>query len=125
RTALSICEASLISIRTNTKVTTARNIINRLSNKKALKPILRHLLNQTSIDDIILYDLDKLGDNWALKAATNAIRSSIGSDSILYVKGHTLMLISTSSMVDAFIKAIAENEIYKQVSDDDRVLFGK
>ncbi|MBK2149457.1 hypothetical protein IBD90_00845 [Francisella tularensis] len=125
RTALSICEASLISIRTNTKVTTARNIINRLSNKKAVKPILRHLLNQTSIDDIILYDLDKLGDNWALKAATNAIRSTIGSDSILYVKGHTLMLISTSSMVDAFIKAIAENEIYKQVSDADRVLFGK
>ncbi|MBK2110671.1 hypothetical protein IB685_00520 [Francisella tularensis subsp. novicida FSC159] len=125
RTALSICEASLISIRTNTKVTTARNIIKRLSNKKAVEPILTNLLNQTSIDDIILYDLDKLGDNWALKAATNAIRSTIGSDSILYVNGHTLMLRSTSSMVDAFTKAIAENEIYKQVSGADRVLFGK
>ncbi|MDE4965503.1 hypothetical protein NAI76_09385, partial [Francisella tularensis subsp. holarctica] len=106
-------------------VTTARNIINRLSNKKAVKPKLRHLLNQTSIDDIILYDIDKLGDNWALKAATNAIRSTIGSDSILYVKGHTFFLISTSSMFVDFIIDIAENEIYKLVSVADRVLFGK
>ncbi|MDE4974202.1 hypothetical protein NAI33_11050, partial [Francisella tularensis subsp. holarctica] len=70
-------------IRTNTKVNTARNMINILSNKKYVKPIIRHLINQTSIDYIILYDLDKLGDNCAHKASTNAIRSTKGSDRIL------------------------------------------
>ncbi|APD50282.1 hypothetical protein [Francisella hispaniensis] len=125
RTAQSICEADLIDIRANTKVSTARNVINGLSDQKAVETILTHLLDKISIGDITVYDLDKLGNNWAIKAAVNAISAALGSEGVLYVKGHTLMLRPASAVAGPVANAIAENGIYKQVNDADSVLFGE
>ncbi|APA83431.1 hypothetical protein [Francisella tularensis] len=125
RTAQSICEADLIDIRANNKVSTARNVINGLSDQKAVETILTHLLDKISIGDITVYDLDKLGNNWAIKAAVNAISTAIGSEGVLYVKGHTLMLRPASAVAGPVANAIAENGIYKQVSDADNILFGE
>ncbi|MBK2357810.1 hypothetical protein IBE09_09345, partial [Francisella hispaniensis] len=125
RTAQSICEADLIDIRANTKVSTARNVINGLSDQKAVETILTHLLDKISIGDITVYDLDKLGNNWAIKAAVNAISTALGSEGVLYVKGHTLMLRPASAVAGPVANAIAENGIYKQVSDADSILFGE
>ena len=124
KTAQSICQAGLLNIRANTKVNAARNVINELSDQKTLKTILTRLLDKFRIGDITVYDLDKLGDNWATKAAVNAISAEIGSEGVIYVKDHTLMLRPASAIAGPVANAIDENDIYKQVSDAENILFG-
>lgn len=115
RTAQSICEADLIDIRANNKVSTARNVINGLSDQKTVETILTHLLDKISIGDITVYDLDKLGNNWAIKAAVNAISTTIGSEGVLYVKGHTLMLRPASAVAGPVAN------IHYQHNDDNKI----
>ena len=124
RTAQSICEAGLLDIRANTKVSAARNVINELSDQKALEDILTRLLDKFSIGDITVYDLNKLGSSWATKAAINAISAAIGSEGMVYVKDHTLMLRPASAIAGPVANSIDESGIYKQVSDADIILFG-
>ncbi|AEE26633.1 hypothetical protein [Francisella hispaniensis] len=125
KTAQSICEANLIDIKTNARVSAARNIINGLADQKTVETILTQLLDKTNDNNIKIYDLDKLGNNWTIKAVRNAINATIGSKGMVYIKDHTLMLRSTKAIAGSFANAIVENEIYKQVSDADSILFGE
>ncbi|MBK2106139.1 hypothetical protein [Francisella philomiragia] len=124
RTALSICEANLLDVRANSNIATARNVIKDLSDEKAVDAILTQFLDIINLGDIKVYDLDKLGENWAVKAAVNAISKAIGTEGVVYVKDHTLMLRPASAIAAPVANAIAENGIYKQVSDADSILFG-
>ncbi|WP_395167579.1 hypothetical protein [Francisella salimarina] len=125
RTAQSICEADLLEVRANSNVATARNVLKDLSDEKAVESILTQFLDIINVGDIKVYDLDKLGNNWAVKAAVNAIAVAIGSEGVIYVKDHTLMLRPASAVATPVANAIAENGIYKQVSDADGILFGE
>ncbi|ALB01878.1 membrane protein [Francisella persica ATCC VR-331] len=123
-TAQSICEANLLNIKANTKVSAARNVISGLSDPKNVKAILTQLLDRFSIGDITVYDLYKLGNIWAINAAVNAISAAIGSEGLIYVKDRTLMLRPASAVADIVANAITEDSVYKQVSDADSILFG-
>ncbi|MEY8702180.1 hypothetical protein AB4F11_03980, partial [Francisella philomiragia] len=125
RTALSICESSLIDVRANSNIATARTVIKDLSDEKAVESILTQFLDIINLGDIKVYDLDNLGENWAVKAAVNAIAKAIGTEGVVYVKDHTLMLRPASAIAAPVANAIAENGIYKQVSDADSILFGQ
>ncbi|GMN90203.1 coiled-coil domain-containing protein [Francisella sciaenopsi] len=125
RTAQSICEADLLDIRANSNIATARNVLSDLSDEKAVESILTQFLDIINVGDIKVYDLDNLGSNWAVKAAVNAIAIAIGSEGVIYVKDHTLMLRPASAVAAPVANAIAENGIYKQVSDADSILFGQ
>lgn len=73
-------------------IATARNVLSDLSDEKAVESILTQFLDIINVGDIKVYDLDKLGSSWAVKAAVNAIAVAIGSEGVVYVKDHTLML---------------------------------
>ncbi len=124
KTAQSICEAGLLNIRANANVSAARNVINELSDQKTMESVLTYLLDKFSIGDITVYDLDKLDNSWAIKAAVNVISTAIGSGGVIYVKGHTLMLRPANTVAGPVANAIDDSGIYKQVSDAEDILFG-
>lgn len=87
-----------------------------------MESLLTHLLDKFSIGDITVYDLNKL-DSWAIKAAVNAISTAIGSEGVIYVKVHTLMLRPANTLAGPVANAIDYSGIYKQVSSADDILF--
>ena len=124
RTALSSCNASIETIRANNTVKSARDVINGLSDEKAVETILTNLLDKINVGDIKVYDLNSLGNNWAIKAAVAAISTAIGKDGVIYVKDGNLMLRPASAVAGPVANAIANNGIYSQVADADRIIFG-
>ena len=123
-TAQSICEANLMDVRANSTVTSARNVVNGLSDPKAVEAVLTTLLDKINVGDIKVYDLSTLGNSWAIKAAVAAISVAIGQEGVVYVKDKNLMLRPASAIATPVAEAIASNSIYQEVGNADSILFG-